>query len=134
MTDQPEKHDHARLTAHEVDGWCSRLSATGAVWATPLGLGGAGALIELRARARPRPLVGILRTAGECRVALEALRTVHGAADTADAVAALPPAMRCTPELWRARAAPARSLVARWPVAGAAAAGGPNGVLGQEHR
>jgi hypothetical protein len=102
MTSQPQTCDGARLTTYDADRWCRLLEDTGAVWAVPLGLGGAGALIELRGRARPRPLVGVLRTPGECRVAREALRAAPGAADPA---AALPPALRCAPGLWRERAA-----------------------------
>jgi hypothetical protein len=121
MTSQAETYDDARLTAQSVDAWCRRLEATGAVWAAPLGLGGAGALIELRGRARPRPLVGVVRTPGECRAALDALRAAPGAPDPR---AALPPALRCTPELWRELAASRRTPAPPAPRPPGAPAGG----------
>jgi DNA-binding XRE family transcriptional regulator len=104
-----------RLTHAGAGCWCRHLEATGAVWATPLGLGGAGALIELRARPRPRRLVGLLRTDADCRAALDALQAVPLAAALADPAAALPPALRATPDVWRQQAAPEPAPAARWP-------------------
>jgi DNA-binding XRE family transcriptional regulator len=106
-----------RLTAVGAGWWVRHLEATGRAWATVLPLGGAGALVELRARARPRPLVALLRTDADCRAALAAL-TAPGV-PVGDPAGALPPALRAAPDVWRAtaarRATPEGPPAARWP-------------------
>jgi hypothetical protein len=104
----------ARLTGAGAGFWVRHLEATGRVWATPLALGGAGALVELRARARPRSLIALLRTDADCRAALAAL-TAPGV-PAGDPAGALPLELRATPDVWRTKAAPAGPPAARWPV------------------
>jgi hypothetical protein len=103
----------ARLTAVGAGAWVRALEATRRVWATILPLGGAGALVELRARARPRPLMALLRTDADCRAALEGLGAPGAGADPA---AALPAGLRATSDVWRMMAAPEGPPAARWPV------------------
>jgi hypothetical protein len=125
----------ARLTAPGAGFWARHLEATGRVWATVLALGGAGALVELRARARPRPLVALLRTDADCRAALAAL-TAPGV-PASDPAGVLPPALRATPDVWRTKAArcatPDGATAARWPVPRPSRAPSPGPAPGAPH-
>jgi DNA-binding XRE family transcriptional regulator len=104
----------ARLTAPGAGFWVRHLEATGRVWATVLALGGAGALVELRGRARPQTLVALLRTDADCRAALAALTAPRSPAG--DPAGALPSGLRVTPDVWRTKAVPDGATAARWPV------------------
>lgn len=100
-----------RLSSGESRVWAHLLEATGRVWAATVALGQGDALVELRDRRRPYPLVGACRTVADCEVALQVLENTAaegGSGETSGVV--LPRPVAATSDSWRA-------LAARYPAA-----------------
>lgn len=102
----PDNAATVRLTSGESRVWAHLLEGTGRVWAAAVALGQGDALVELRDRWRPYPLIGACRTVADCEVALRVLAgpTATGECGETSGVV-LPRSVAAAPGSWRAPAA-----------------------------